>query len=63
VPVVPILSVLALFYLMLNLPTTTWVRFAVWMVVGMVVYFLYGQGHSRPGRGYVGERVAAGRTG
>jgi APA family basic amino acid/polyamine antiporter len=63
VPVVPILSVLASFYLMLNLPTTTWLRFAIWMVVGMVVYFLYGQGHSRLGRGYVGERVAAGRTG
>jgi APA family basic amino acid/polyamine antiporter len=63
VPAVPILSVLASFYLMLNLPTTTWLRFAVWMVVGMVVYFLYGQGHSRLGRGYVGERVAAGRTG
>jgi APA family basic amino acid/polyamine antiporter len=63
VPVVPILSVLASFYLMLNLPTSTWVRFGLWMVVGVVVYFFYGQGHSRLGRGYAGERVAAGRTG
>ena len=50
-PLVPILSVLASFYLMLNLPTTTWMRFFVWMVVGLVVYFAYGYGqlrHSRP---------------
>ena len=32
VPLLPILSVLACFYLMLNLPGETWLRFAVWMV-------------------------------
>jgi APA family basic amino acid/polyamine antiporter len=53
--VLPILSVLASFYLMLNLPSSTWLRFVVWMVVGFVVYFLYGYGHSRLGRGYAGE--------
>ena len=41
-------------YLMLNLPAATWVRFVVWMVIGLVVYFVYGHGHSRLGRGYVG---------
>ncbi|WUK16828.1 amino acid permease [Kitasatospora sp. NBC_00374] len=50
VPVVPILSVLASLWLMINLPAETWWRFLVWMVVGMVVYFLYGRGHSRIGR-------------
>ncbi|MEV5510248.1 amino acid permease [Streptomyces orinoci] len=49
VPVVPVLSVLASFWLMLNLPAETWVRFAVWMVLGVVVYFLYGRRHSRVG--------------
>ncbi|WP_447040619.1 amino acid permease [Streptomyces sp. DSM 118878] len=47
VPFVPILSVLASLWLMLNLPAETWLRFAVWMVLGIVVYFAYGRSHSR----------------
>ncbi|MFC9230781.1 amino acid permease [Streptomyces decoyicus] len=49
VPVVPMLSVLASVWLMLNLPAETWLRFAVWMVAGFVIYFLYGRPHSRLG--------------
>ena len=47
VPLVPILSVIACLYLMLNLPTATWIRFFVWMIIGFVVYFAYGARHSR----------------
>jgi APA family basic amino acid/polyamine antiporter len=47
VPVVPILAVLASFYLMLNLPAQTWIRFVIWMVLGFIVYFAYGASHSR----------------
>ncbi|GAA2871717.1 amino acid permease [Streptosporangium fragile] len=47
VPLVPILSVLACLYLMLNLPVETWLRFAAWMVVGVVIYAGYGYRHSR----------------
>ena len=47
VPVVPILAVLASLYLMLNLPATTWLRFGIWMVIGLVLYFSYGARHSR----------------
>ncbi len=47
VPVVPVLAALAAAYLMLNLPTATWVRFFIWMAIGLVVYFTYGARHSR----------------
>jgi APA family basic amino acid/polyamine antiporter len=47
VPVIPVLAALAAFYLMLNLPTATWVRFVVWMAIGFVIYFAYSAKHSR----------------
>lgn len=47
VPWVPLVSVLATFWLMLNLPAETWLRFAIWMALGFVVYFAYGHRHSR----------------
>jgi APA family basic amino acid/polyamine antiporter len=47
VPLVPILSVLASFYLMLNLTAQTWIRFFVWMAVGLVIYAVYGSRRSR----------------
>ncbi|MGW2327890.1 amino acid permease [Streptomyces sp. NPDC001700] len=47
VPVLPAVSVAASLWLMLNLPAETWLRFGVWMVLGVVIYVLYGRGHSR----------------
>jgi APA family basic amino acid/polyamine antiporter len=55
VPAVPILSALVSLGLMAGLPGQTWLRLIVWMVIGFVIYFGYGYGHSelRHGRGPV----------
>jgi basic amino acid/polyamine antiporter, APA family len=42
VPLVPILGILSCGYLMTGLPWITWLRFALWLVVGLVIYFSYG---------------------
>ena len=42
VPAVPMLGVLSCLYLMLGLPWITWIRFGLWLVVGLVVYYSYG---------------------
>jgi APA family basic amino acid/polyamine antiporter len=42
-----VISIVACLYLMLQLPTKTWVWFGGWMAVGLVLYFLYGYRHSR----------------
>lgn len=40
------LAVILSAYLMLNLPLATWIRFGVWFVIGMGVYFFYSRHHS-----------------
>ena len=46
-PFLPLLAAAIAFYLMLTLPTETWIRFLAWMAVGVVVYFAYGYRNSR----------------
>ncbi|EUJ25089.1 amino acid permease [Listeria grandensis FSL F6-0971] len=45
-PFVPALSFLLCVYLILNLSAITWISFAIWFVVGLAVYFVYGRRHS-----------------
>jgi basic amino acid/polyamine antiporter, APA family len=50
VPLTPILAILSCLYLMMQLPWVTWIRFALWLGLGLVIYFLYGIRHSRLAR-------------
>ena len=45
-PVVPVLSTLFCILLMAGLPAITWVRFFVWLVIGLLVYFFYSRKRS-----------------
>ena len=47
VPTVPILGILVSVALMAALPGQTWLRLIIWLIVGIVIYFSYGQKHSR----------------
>ena len=46
-PVLPILSAVICFYLTLNLSIETWLRFQIWLAIGIVVYFTYGYRNAR----------------
>jgi APA family basic amino acid/polyamine antiporter len=54
VPFTPIMAIVACLYLMLQLPRLTWIRFGIWLAIGLVIYLLYGMRHSRL------QRVASG---
>ena len=45
-PVIPVLSVVFCVLLMTGLPVITWVRFFVWLIIGLVVYFFYSRKRS-----------------
>lgn len=50
VPLVPILGILICGYMMFSLPRATWERLIVWMIIGLVIYFLYSRSHSKLAR-------------
>jgi basic amino acid/polyamine antiporter, APA family len=45
-PWIPLLAVAFCGYLVLQLPVTTWISFSSWIVIGLVIYFLYGRRNS-----------------
>src|SRR5947209_7288276 len=53
VPLIPILGILTCLLLMFSLPYENWVRLIIWLVIGLAIYFLYGQ----IGRASCRERV------
>ncbi|HQY22979.1 MAG TPA: amino acid permease, partial [Gammaproteobacteria bacterium] len=46
-PLIPVLGVISCGYLMISLPWTTWLRFIIWMVIGIIIYAFYGYRHSK----------------
>jgi basic amino acid/polyamine antiporter, APA family len=51
VPWFPLIGAALCIYLMTKLEAVTWLRFFVWLAIGLVIYFLYGRTHSRLQRG------------
>ncbi|WP_188398643.1 amino acid permease [Sporomusa sp. GT1] len=43
---VAVCAILFCLYIMINLATGTWIRFVVWSLIGIAIYFLYGRSHS-----------------
>ncbi|AHK35106.1 amino acid permease [Rhodococcus opacus] len=46
-PVVPIIGVVFSGWLILSLPWETWLRFGIWLILGLIVYFFYSRTHSK----------------
>jgi APA family basic amino acid/polyamine antiporter len=45
-PVGPAIGIISSLFLILQLHWETWVRFLVWLVIGLIIYFAYGRKHS-----------------
>ncbi|MGD1009516.1 MAG: amino acid permease [Candidatus Aminicenantales bacterium] len=41
-PVLPAIGILLCGYLMMSLPLVTWLRFLIWLALGLIIYFAYG---------------------
>jgi len=44
---IPVLGMLCCLYLMIEIPASSWLVFFGWMIFGLLVYFSYGQRHSK----------------
>jgi APA family basic amino acid/polyamine antiporter len=46
VPMIPLLGIGTCLLLMFSLPVENWIRLAVWLAIGLTIYFGYGRHHS-----------------
>ncbi len=44
---IPVLGLLTNLYLMAQLGTTNWLRFGIWLLIGLAIYFTFGIRHSK----------------
>jgi APA family basic amino acid/polyamine antiporter len=56
VPFVPIMGILSCLMLMFSLPAANWLRLLLWLLLGLVIYFLYGRNHSVMARYNAGKK-------
>jgi len=56
VPLIPLLGICFCAGLMLALPKITWIRFVIWLIAGLFIYFFYGIRHSRLGKKLKGKQ-------
>src|SRR5476651_1442901 len=47
---IPVLGLISCFYLMTELGTTNWLRFLIWLVIGLAIYFTYSYKNSKLGK-------------
>jgi len=45
-PLAPVVTILTCLLLMAGLPITNWIRFFVWLIIGLIFYYFYGHRHS-----------------
>lgn len=50
-PFVPIMGIISCGLMMSGLDWTNWMRLAIWLAIGMVIYYLYGRKNSKIGKG------------
>lgn len=50
-PIIPLLGIMSCLYLIFSLNAVTWWRFSLWMLLGLIVYGLYGQRKAKPSLG------------
>ncbi|XP_060871704.1 cationic amino acid transporter 2-like [Metopolophium dirhodum] len=55
VPLIPCISILVNVYLMMKLDIITWIRFSIWLTIGLFIYVLYGMNNSAEGLKRKGE--------
>ena len=46
-PIIPILGIISCSLLMIFLPIQTWIRFLIWILIGIGMYFVYSYNHSK----------------